>query len=114
MNLGDFASASDDATIGAAFILPAGKTSTIYSFESFITADSGTSLEIVRSDAPTTALATVGINDTGVNKDSSTSFPVTVRNTTASDIAVVFRAAGALTGGADGTAFVSYSDPGAA
>lgn len=115
LDLAAHGSAADNSALGAAFILPAGKTAQIFGVEAYIVTGSGASdtIEIVASDATSTVLAEIDINTTGVNKDSSTTFPVRVANTGSTDKAIIFQANGLL-GSPVGQVFVQYSNPGVA
>lgn len=91
------ASASDNANFECFYEIKAGEQASIYRLAAFVdTVDAGVGIEVVRSDAPTTALATVSIATAGAAEDLSTTFPVLVTNTTSASVFLRFRAAGAI------------------
>lgn len=108
------ASTSDDTDLQCFAEVAPGKTAQIYGLSAFIdTAGTASStIEVVRSDATGTALCEVAIDATGAAKDSSTTFPVEVKNTGTSSVFLRFRANGATGGSADGQVFCQVSNEG--
>lgn len=90
------ASASDNDNFECFYEIKAGEQASIYRLAGFIdTIDAGVGVEVVRSDAPTTALATVSIATAGAAEASGT-FPILVTNSTSASVFLRFRAAGAI------------------
>jgi len=107
-------SASDNTNqICFAEVAP-GKTAQIYGLSAFIdvAGTASSTIEVVRSDAATTALCEVAIDATGAAKDSSTTFPVTVANTGTSSIYLRFRTNGGSGASVDGQVFCQVSNEG--
>lgn len=110
------ASTNDNTNLQCFLEIPAGKTATIYGLSAFRDgAGTGSStIEVVRSDAATTALCDIAIDGTGAVQSSDT-FPIDVTNTsTTTSVFLRFRTNGATGAGADGQVFCQVSNPGAA
>lgn len=109
------ASEADDTDLACFAEVPAGKSLNIYGLSAFLdgAGTASSTIEVVASDAATTPLCEVAIDGTGAAKDSSTTFPVTVTNSSATDsIFLRFRTNGATGAGADGQVLCHYMYPG--
>lgn len=109
------ASGSDNAEIGTVCIIPPGKQTKIYSFRSRVRTGSGSgdTVELVASNATSTVLAEIDTNTAGINKDTSTTFPVEVVNSGTTDIALVLLLNGASGSTVDAEVITVCDDPGA-
>lgn len=90
------AAASDNVNMKAFYEIKAGEQCTLYRLSALVlTVDAGVSIEVVRSDALTTPLASVSIATSGAAVDSSGQ-PQLITNTGSTSVFLLFRTAGAI------------------